>query len=184
MEGPAVVLQGNPQRNQTDFSGALTFMPSLRICKIFTFDAAHQLVGHLAKCANLHGHTYTLEVVISGEPAGPEHPSDEGFVMDFAKLKRVVKERVVDVFDHAFIAMGNEPVLDPLRASGSKVAVLGFRTTAENMALYICQQLKQAALPVYSVKLWETPSAWAEVYATDIPDNGPDYKVSGGCDLE
>lgn len=38
------------------------------VCKIFTFDAAHQLVGHKGKCSNLHGHTYKLEVVLKGKP--------------------------------------------------------------------------------------------------------------------
>jgi 6-pyruvoyltetrahydropterin/6-carboxytetrahydropterin synthase len=157
---------------------------SVRVCKIFTFDAAHQLIGHSGKCANLHGHTYRLEVVLEGVPLGPEHTSDEGFVMDFAHLKSVVKERVIDKLDHAFIAMGNEPVLDTLRASGSRVKVLGFRTTVENLSQYICHELKQAGLPMYSVKLWETPTAWAEVYAKDIPNSGPVYRVIGGCDVE
>jgi 6-pyruvoyltetrahydropterin/6-carboxytetrahydropterin synthase len=125
-----------------------------------------------------------LEVVLEGEPLGPEHTSDEGFVMDFTHLKRIVKECVVDKLDHAFIAMGNEPVLDTLRASGSKVKVLGFRTTVENMALYICHELRQKGLPMYSVKLWETPTAWAEVFAKDIPMSGPVYRVIGGCDVE
>ncbi len=159
-------------------------MSLVRVCKIFTFDAAHQLIGHAEKCANLHGHTYTLEVVIMGEPKGPEHPSDEGFVMDFAHLKKIVKDRIVDRFDHAFIAMGTEPVLDTLQATGSKVTILGFRTTAENMALYICHELLQTGLPVYSVKLWETPTAWAEVYATDVASHEPVYQTTGECDVE
>ncbi|QSO54580.1 6-carboxytetrahydropterin synthase QueD [Alicyclobacillus curvatus] len=159
-------------------------MSVVRICKIFTFDAAHQLTGHTGKCANLHGHTYTLEVVIAGEPHGPLHPSDEGFVMDFAQLKSVVKEKIVDVFDHAFLAMGNEAAIDTLRLSGSKVTILGFRTTAENMALYICHELREAGLPIHSVKLWETQTSWAEVYAADIPPQGPKYGAEGACDVE
>ena len=159
-------------------------MPTTRICKIFTFDAAHQLIGHSGKCANLHGHTYTLEVVVSGEPIGAENPSDEGFVMDFAKLKAVVKTEVTDILDHAFISRGNEPALEVLRASGSKVAVLGFRTTAENLARYIVYRLKTAGLPVESVKLWETQTAWAQVYAAEVPDDGPFYQEVGGCDSE
>ena len=156
----------------------------VRVCKVFTFDAAHQLIGHQGKCANLHGHTYRLEVVLQGEPQGAETPSCEGFVMDFGDLKEVVKQEITAELDHAFIAMGNEPVVEGLRASGSKVAVLGFRTTVENLAMYICHQLRRAGLPVYSVKLWETPTAWAEVYASDIPEAGPSYRRLGGCDLE
>jgi 6-pyruvoyltetrahydropterin/6-carboxytetrahydropterin synthase len=154
------------------------------VCKIFTFDAAHQLVGHKGKCSNLHGHTYKLEVVLKGVPSVEEGRSDEGFVIDFSDIKAIVKQTLVDRLDHAFLAMGNEPVLDTLAATGSKVALLSFRTTAENMSAYIAYELRRASLPVYSVKLWETPTSWAEVLAADIPDGGPSYRLYGGCDHE
>lgn len=64
--------------------------------KEFTFDSAHQLVGHDGKCANLHGHTYRLEVALKDTPIIPEGPK-EGFVMDFGDLKRIVKENIVDL---------------------------------------------------------------------------------------
>ncbi|AIQ58909.1 6-carboxytetrahydropterin synthase QueD [Paenibacillus borealis] len=154
------------------------------VCKIFTFDAAHQLIGHKGKCSNLHGHTYKLEVVLKGVPSLEHGQSDEGFVIDFSDIKATVKQLVVDRLDHAFLAMGNEPVLETLTATGSKVALLSFRTTAENMSAYIAYELKRASLPVYSVKLWETPTSWAEVLAADIPEEGPSYRLYGGCDHE
>jgi len=156
----------------------------VKVCKIFTFDSAHQLIGHKGKCANVHGHTYKLEVVLKGTIQGPENPSDEGFVLDFSDLKAAVKEHIVDKLDHAFIAAGNEPALAVLRETNSKVALLGFRTTAENMSMYICHRLREAGLPVYSVKLWETPTSWAEVMAEDIPPGGPVYRKHGSCDCE
>lgn len=154
------------------------------VCKIFTFDAAHQLIGHKGKCSNLHGHTYKLEVVLKGRPLTTEGHSDEGFVIDFSDMKTIVKESLVDQLDHSFLAMGNEPVLETLVNSGSKVSHLSFRTTVENMSSYIAYTLKQAGLPLYSVKLWETPTAWAEVLAEDIPEDGPAYRMYGGCDCE
>lgn len=154
------------------------------VCKIFTFDAAHQLVGHHGKCANLHGHTYKLEVVVKGPVVNEAGASSEGFVIDFQDLKKIVNERIVDQWDHSFLAMGNEAVLETLDRSNSKVTLLGFRTTAENLSAYICYELKQAGLSVYSVKLWETPTAWAEVLASEVPDQGPSYRQYGGCDAE
>lgn len=159
-------------------------MNEVAVGKIFTFDAAHQLVGHRGKCANLHGHTYKLEVVLKGPVIRESGVSSEGFVMDFHDVKRIVKERIVDLWDHSFLAMGNEAVLETLYQSNSKVALLGFRTTAENLSSYICYALKQAGLPVYSVKLWETPTAWAEVLSSEIPEQGPSYRPHGGCDIE
>ncbi len=156
----------------------------VKVCKIFTFDSAHQLLGHTGKCANVHGHTYKLEVVLKAKTHDSLHPSDEGFVMDFSDLKIIVKEHIVDPLDHAFIAMGNEPILKTLKDTHSKIALLHFRTTCENMCMYICHQLKEAKLPVYSVKLWETPNSWAEVLAEDVPVEGPSYQLFGGCTLE
>ncbi|ULO10113.1 6-carboxytetrahydropterin synthase [Paenibacillus sp. 19GGS1-52] len=154
------------------------------VCKIFTFDSAHQLVGHKGKCSNLHGHTYKLELVLKGIPLVEEGHSDEGFVIDFGDIKNSVQQSLIDHLDHAFLAMGNEPVLETLMNTGSKVALLSFRTTVENMSCYIANNLKQAGLPLYSVKLWETPTSWAEVLAADIPDEGPSYRLYGGCDCE
>ncbi|MFE4709327.1 MULTISPECIES: 6-pyruvoyl tetrahydropterin synthase family protein [unclassified Paenibacillus] len=154
------------------------------VCKIFTFDAAHQLIGHKGKCSNLHGHTYKLEVVLKGVPSVQEGHSDEGFVVDFSDIKARVQEVLIDRLDHAFLATGNEPVLESLYSSGSKVAQLSFRTTAENLSSYAAYELKKAGLPLYSVKLWETPTSWAEVLAEDIPIEGPSYRLYGGCDCE
>ncbi|MNI79460.1 6-pyruvoyl tetrahydropterin synthase [compost metagenome] len=95
-----------------------------------------------------------------------------------------MQQSLIARLDHAFLAMGNEPVLETLTATGSKVALLGFRTTVENMSAYIAYQLKQANLPLYSLKLWETPTSWAEVLAADVPEEGPAYRLHGGCDCE
>ena len=169
------------------------------VCKTFSFDSSHQLIGHFGKCANLHGHTYKLEVKCKAEPI--KHPSEyaalgpdaredelissEGFVIDFYHLKKIVNKLIVDPMDHAFLAMGNEPALELLKESGVKVVVLGFRTTVENMARYICWRLMSAGLPVHSVRMWETPTGWAEVLAEDIDmEEGPNYRTIGGCDLD
>lgn len=156
------------------------------VCKTFSFDSSHQLVGHFGKCANLHGHTYKLEVKCLDVPSmHPDDISNEGFVVDFYHLKRLVNDLIVDKLDHAFIAMGNEPALEVLQQSGAKVVVLGFRTTVENMSRYICWRLMKAGLPVHSVRMWETPTGWAEVLADDIDIiNGPSYRTIGGCDLD
>lgn len=37
-----------------------------KVSKEFSFDMAHLLDGHDGKCQNLHGHTYKLQVEITG----------------------------------------------------------------------------------------------------------------------
>lgn len=72
-----------------------------KTAKQFTFDMAHMLDGHDGKCQNLHGHTYILQVEVSGSL----HPNGakKEMVMDFADLKDIVKIHILDKMDHAFI---------------------------------------------------------------------------------
>lgn len=64
----------------------------------FHYDSAHRLpyvpAGH--KCGRLHGHTYTLEVTVSGD-VGPV-----GWVVDFADVKAAV-EPFVALLDHTYL---------------------------------------------------------------------------------
>jgi len=69
------------------------------IFKKFTFEAAHSLPnvpeGH--KCARLHGHSYSVEVHISGEP-----DAQMGWIMDFAELSAAV-DPVISCLDHYYL---------------------------------------------------------------------------------
>lgn len=135
------------------------------VCKQFSFDAAHQLVGHKGKCANLHGHTYKLEVFLKSDVIEAPGTSDDGFVIDFADVKDHVKVLIVDPMDHAFLAKGDEPVLGTLMSTNVKIFPLnGVRSTCENMAAYIFNRLKALTdLPIYAIRLWETPTGYAQV---------------------
>jgi 6-pyruvoyltetrahydropterin/6-carboxytetrahydropterin synthase len=107
------------------------------ICKEFTFDAAHKLENYEGKCANLHGHTYRLQVFVKGPV------QENGLVLDFVDLKRIVKENVLDKLDHKFI---ND--------------VLKKQSSAENISIWIWDQLKDS-LPLHEIRLWETPTSFA-----------------------
>lgn len=156
----------------------------VKVIKEFTFDSAHQLIGHKGKCANLHGHTYKLHVCVEGVPNTHKGHTDESFVIDFGDLKQVVKELIVDKLDHAFIALGNEPVLETAKETGIKTAVLGFRTTCENMAQFVCWKLYQNNIPVSYVQIWETPTGSAIVDIDFLLANGgPVYNQYGNCEI-
>lgn len=68
----------------------------LSITKKFTFEAAHYLPGYDGKCANLHGHSYKLEVTVSGVL-----DSKSLMILDFSKLSKIVKNLIIDKFDHS-----------------------------------------------------------------------------------
>lgn len=69
------------------------------IFKIFTIEAAHRLpnapAGH--KCARLHGHSFRIEIRISGELVEPE-----AWVMDFADVKAAFQP-IYDRLDHHYL---------------------------------------------------------------------------------
>jgi len=69
------------------------------VFKVFTFEAAHLLPnvppGH--KCARLHGHSFRVEVHVSG-PLDPHL----GWVMDFADLKAAFRP-LHDQLDHRYL---------------------------------------------------------------------------------
>ena len=78
-------------------------MPKIRVTKRFHFEMAHTLYEYDGLCRNIHGHSYNLDVTISGEPRNePGHPKD-GMVLDFGELKNIVKTQIVNRFDHALM---------------------------------------------------------------------------------
>ena len=127
----------------------------LTITKEFLFDAAHRLrrealsdaenLAIFGKCSKTHGHTYRLRITVSG-------PVDEnGMILHFAELKRLVKERVVDRYDHAMLNDLPEYRDVP--------------PTAEVMVGHIYtgldESLRRKGLTLTEVTLFETPTSWA-----------------------
>ena len=122
-----------------------------------SFNAAHQLYDpglsddenrrHFGKCANLHGHTYVLEVVVAGQI---DHAS--GYVLDLKTLSDIISTRVIRDVDH--------------RNLNTDVPWLQGRVpTTENLAQAFWDRLRPE-LPdglLRSVRLWETDKNWAEV---------------------
>ncbi|MEO5566374.1 MAG: 6-carboxytetrahydropterin synthase QueD [Luteimonas sp.] len=99
------------------------------IFKRFTLESAHYLpnvpVGH--KCARLHGHSFQVELHVSGEPG--EH---SGWVMDFAGIKAAFAP-LHDQLDHHCL---------------NEVAGLE-NPTSERLAIWIWDRLG-ATLPLLS----------------------------------
>jgi len=66
------------------------------LVKTFRFEAAHSLpnVPPEHKCSRLHGHSYRVDIHVTGEPS-----AETGWVIDFGEIKRAV-EPVLDELDH------------------------------------------------------------------------------------
>jgi 6-pyruvoyltetrahydropterin/6-carboxytetrahydropterin synthase len=63
----------------------------VEIQKSYEFEAAHFLPFHDGKCRKLHGHTWKLDICVSGVPQTDEGPQ-HGMVMDFYLIKEIIKE--------------------------------------------------------------------------------------------
>src|SRR5512147_1558552 len=80
-----------------------TIATNMQITRRLEFDAGHRIPNHNSQCKHLHGHRYAIEITLSGDIITAAGASEEGMVMDFSDVKHIAKERVVDVWDHAFL---------------------------------------------------------------------------------
>lgn len=145
----------------------------IRITKLFSFETGHALYGYDGKCRNVHGHSYKLSVTVSGTPiADPSHVKF-GMVIDFGDLKRIVKEEIVDVFDHATVFNKNTPhveLANELKGRGHNVLLVDYQPTSEMMVIDFAGKIK-ARLPdtieLHSLRLQETATSYAEWFASE-----------------
>jgi 6-pyruvoyltetrahydropterin/6-carboxytetrahydropterin synthase len=147
-------------------------MPKIRVTKRFHFEMAHTLYEYDGLCRNIHGHSYYLEVTLIGEPRNePKHPKD-GMVMDFGGIKELVKTQIVNRFDHALMvnSLIPEKQKEILRQTTERFIVVDFQPTSENMVVYIAEILQQhlpSGVNLFSVRLYETATSFAEWFAQD-----------------
>lgn len=119
----------------------------LTICKIFKFEAAHSLPLYKGKCHNLHGHSYKLEIEVSGGIHN-DQMQDHGMILDFGRLKSVIQP-LIDKIDHTIL---NSTYQYP---------------TAENMVQEMAWEVNQLLMKeegtwLTRLRLWETDTSWAE----------------------
>jgi 6-pyruvoyltetrahydropterin/6-carboxytetrahydropterin synthase len=141
------------------------------ITRRLEFDAGHRIPNHNSQCKHLHGHRYAIEITLSGDIIANEGQSEQGMVMDFADVKRIARERLVDGWDHAFLAYrGDSAVCDFLASMPNhRTVILDVVPTAENLAQVAFSILEPAYQDTYGnhlrlekVRLYETPNNWAE----------------------
>lgn len=134
---------------------------------------AHALYGYDGPCRNIHGHTYHLQVSLLGKPKVDNKSPKNGMVLDFKDLKKTIKEKIIDTYDHALVLHANSPhILLEKTLSGQfeKIIFLEKQPTCENLLLHFQQLIKHLTRPgiklVY-MKLEETPDSFAEWLLSD-----------------
>ena len=148
-------------------------MSNIRITKQFSFETGHALYGYDGKCKNVHGHSYKLSVTVIGQPISDNSNVKFGMVIDFSDLKQIVKEEIVDAFDHATVFNKNTPHVElaaELKNRGHHVILVDYQPTSENMVTDFAQKIKNrlpSDIKLHSLKLQETDTSFAEWYASD-----------------
>jgi 6-pyruvoyltetrahydropterin/6-carboxytetrahydropterin synthase len=118
------------------------------------FDAAHSLRGYPGECRRLHGHTWDVEVTVSGLSL-----DGIGIVYDFKRLKDDLHTVLAD-YDHVFL--DEVPPFDAMNA------------TAENLSRVVWERLSTTVsdeVSVREVAVWESPIAKV-VYRPDRTEQG------------
>lgn len=129
----------------------------MKIGKEYRFEAAHHLPNHKGKCAQPHGHSYTLEVEVEAKQGAesliPIGPSDGGMVLDFGDLDSVVRP-LLEFLDHSDLNV----------SAPSRLGIS--RTTAELLCVGIAQRLQEGLQNTRArlsrVRLYETARSYAE----------------------
>lgn len=123
-------------------------MPKVYCTKEFEFEAAHHLINYDGPCANVHGHSYKLQVTVSGNiNLEDQKYACDCMVLDFKGLKSIVKSFIIDTHDHEDL---NKIYDNP---------------TAEVMVVCIFNTISKVLprdVKLESVKLWETSTSFAE----------------------
>jgi 6-pyruvoyltetrahydropterin/6-carboxytetrahydropterin synthase len=153
-------------------------VPRFRVCKTFTVESGHMLSKHPERCRFPHGHTRQIEVVVSSERL-----DEYDMVIDFKALKLAVAD-YIERYDHAMAVNSNDPLLpEILRVHPDSAIVFenvdptteviakelfdhvagvlrdGFAGQSKSGATY---RIKPNAVTLERVRVWETPSSWAE----------------------
>jgi len=146
----------------------------IRVTKVVEWDMGHRVPNHKNKCRHPHGHRYRLELTIAGPMVLTSGESDEGMVMDFGDIKKMMTEHVHDKLDHGFMYhTGDKRMREFFEENTDFLSIpVEFIPTAENLAAWIYFALLphiKDPLRMSRVRLYETPNSYAD-YNMGIAD--------------
>ena len=132
----------------------------MKIAKEYKWEMGHRLTFHKGGCENLHGHSYKMLVEISGDK------DENGMLLDYFDLDKMINPLTGEL-DHGFIVYNEDIVLiEFMRKINSKMTVVPFQPTAENLCGYLIDKIKKQKLPsnikTLRVRVSETEDVFAE----------------------
>ncbi|HEY0493907.1 MAG TPA: 6-carboxytetrahydropterin synthase [Candidatus Dormibacteraeota bacterium] len=110
-----------------------------------SFEAAHRLEGDFGPATRQHGHTYRVEVVLSGTSLRAD-----GALYDIGRLRASLRAEMETLH---------------FRDLNEMPAFAGRNSTAEEVASYLLDRLRQplvdSQIETIAVRVWESPDVFA-----------------------
>ena len=127
------------------------------VTKRIEFCYGHRLLDYDGICKHPHGHNAVVEVDVRTDQLDRRN-----MVADFSDIKRIVKGWIDSELDHKMILRHDDPIVAPLEALGEPIFKLDSNPTVERIARLIFDYAARQGLPVHRVRVWETPTSFAE----------------------
>ena len=121
------------------------------------FDSAHFLKGYNGKCSNIHGHHWSVEIIVGSDVLN-EDEQTRGMIVDFSQLKKDLRE-LTDELDHSLIIEKGslkEKTMEALKEEEFRIVELNIRPTAENLAKYFFELMSSKGYRVIESTVYET----------------------------
>ena len=137
----------------------------LKLTKIFHFETAHAIHGYEGACKNIHGHSYELHVTVVADTVYEDFIPAPGYIIDFKEIKKIVKDQVIQNFDHKLILSEAYIADHQITTKAENLIIWKAEPTAENILLYISNTLINSLpnpIQVDHLKLYETKDSYAE----------------------
>jgi len=119
--------------------------------KKYHFYAAHRNKSAGEKCGRLHGHTYDVVCYFKFKEI------KDGITMLFSDIDKIV-EPIIKQYDHYLLLHNQDSLCDILRMANEPFIELPFETSAENMAIWIYNEIKMS-LPIMQIQIGETKTS-------------------------
>ena len=132
------------------------------VTKKIEFCYGHRLLDYDGVCKHPHGHNASVEIDVRTDSL-----DNRNMVVDFSDIKRIVKGWIDRELDHKMVLRHDDPLVKPLEQLGEPIYLLDSNPTVERIARLIFEYASGQGLPVVRVKVWETPTSYAE-YSAEI----------------
>ena len=127
------------------------------VTKRLEFCYGHRLLDYDGVCKHPHGHNAMAEIEVAARALDPRN-----MVCDFTDIRRIVKTWIDQELDHKMLLRRDDPLVAALAALGEPVFLVDSNPTVERIARLIFDYAASQGLPVVRVKVWETPTSYAE----------------------